>query len=130
MANDIEIKKNDIIIKSQSENKLSDLIKPLVKEIHLFDTFIAGTSYIDKQLLDKLKVDDKLSLQRENTKYDSQAILVLNDNKEKIGYIPEEDNIIFSRLMDAGKLLTAKINSINIKSDWYKIKIKIYLMDI
>ncbi len=130
MANDIEIKKNDIIIKSQSENKLSDLIKPLVKEIHLFDTFIAGTSYIDKQLLEKLKVDDKLSLQRENNKYDSQAILVLNDNKEKIGYIPEEDNIIFSRLMDAGKLLTAKINSINIKSDWYKIKIKIYLMDI
>lgn len=83
-----------------------------------------------KKLLEKLNVQDKLTLQRENNKYDSQAILVLNEQKEKIGYIPEEDNIIFSRIMDAGKLLTAKIDSINIKGDWYKIRIKIYLMDI
>lgn len=130
MANDLEIKKNDVIIKSSANNNLSDVIKPLVKEIHLFDTFIAGTSYIEKELLEKLKVDDKLTLQRENNKYDAKAILVLNSEKQKIGYIPEEDNIIFSRLMDAGKLLTAKIESINIKGDWYKVRIKIYLMDI
>ena len=130
MANDLEIKKNDVIIKSSANNNLSDVIKPLVKEIHLFDTFIAGTSYIEKELLERLKVDDKLTLQRENNKYDAKAILVLNGDKQKIGYIPEEDNIIFSRLMDAGKLLTAKIESINIKGDWYKVRIKIYLMDI
>ena len=130
MANDLEIKKNDVIIKSSANNNLSDVIKPLVKEIHLFDTFIAGTSYIEKELLERLKVDDKLTLQRENNKYDAKAILVLNGDKQKIGYIPEEDNIIFSRLMDAWKLLTAKIESINIKGDWYKVRIKIYLMDI
>ena len=130
MANDLEIKKNDVIIKSSANNNLSDVIKPLVKEIHLFDTFIAGTSYIEKELLERLKVDDKLTLQLENNKYDAKAILVLNGGKQKIGYIPEEDNIIFSRLMDAGKLLTAKIESINIKGDWYKVRIKIYLMDI
>lgn len=130
MANDLEIKKNDVIIKSSANNNLSDVIKPLVKEIHLFDTFIAGTSYIEKELLERLKVDDKLTLQRENNKYDAKAILVLNGEKQKIGYIPEEDNIVFSRLMDAGKLLTAKFESINIKGDWYKVRIKIYLMDI
>ncbi len=130
MANEIEIKKNDVIIKSSTNNNLSNVIKPLVKEIHLFDTFIAGTSYIEKGLLNKLKIGDKLILQRENNKYDSKAILILNEDKEKIGYIPEEDGIIFSRLMDAGKLLTSKIDSINVKGDWYKIRIKIYLMDI
>ena len=77
MANDLEIKKNDVIIKSSANNNLSDVIKPLVKEIHLFDTFIAGTSYIEKELLERLKVDDKLTLQRENNKYDA-----MNDKKK------------------------------------------------
>lgn len=32
--------------------------------------------------------------------------------KEKLSYIPEKDNVIFSRLLDAGKLLKAKVNSV------------------
>lgn len=130
MSNELEIKRNEMIIKNSSGNKLSDVIKPLVKEIHLFDTFIAGTNYTDKEMLKGLKENDKLILQREINKYDEKAIMILTEGKEKIGYIPEEDNAIFSRLMDAGKLLTAKIYSINLKGDWYKIKIHIYLMDI
>ena len=56
-------------------NELGDIIKPMIKEIHLFDSYIAGTTHLDdKTGLDKTKIGDVLSLQRENNKYDSNAI--------------------------------------------------------
>lgn len=130
MANELEIKKEGLIIDSVKDNQLGKVIKPLIKEIFLFDTYVAGTSYIDKDILKKLKIGEKLILQRENNRYDSEAIIIKTEQKVKIGYIPEEDNKIFSRLMDAGKLLNGKIESINLKGDWYKISIKIYLLDV
>ena len=73
---------------------LGDIIKPLIREIHLFDTYIAGTTHLkDKSILQAIKVDDKLSLQREDNEYDKNAILVLNAEKKKLGYVPEKDNI-------------------------------------
>jgi hypothetical protein len=45
--------------------------------------------------------------------------------------VPEKDNLIFARLMDAGKMLKAKINNIQNRDDYFKqINIEIYLMDI
>ncbi len=109
---------------------ITDLIKPMVKEIFLFDTFIAGTTYVDAEVINSLKPGDALILQREqDNKFDDRAVLVLDSSKRKAGYIPEKDNAIFSRLMDAGKLLTAKINNIEKKGDFSKIKIDIYLTD-
>ena len=46
-----------------------------------------------------------------------------------MGYVPEKDNIVFSRLMDAGKLLTAKIKTITQKGSFTQIQIEIYLVD-
>ena len=38
---------------------LADIIKPLTKEIHLFDSFVAGTTHLqDKSVLDEIKVGD------------------------------------------------------------------------
>lgn len=61
--------------------------------------------------------------------YDDRAILVLTQNKQKLGYIPRKDNVIFSRLMDAGKLLTATIKEITFKHNYYYITININLVD-
>ena len=44
-----------------------------------------------------------------DNKFDSNAILILTESKKKLGYVPEKDNVIFARLMDAGKLLIARI---------------------
>jgi len=121
---------NKELVSIISEDGITDLIKPLTKEISLFDTYIAGTSYVDSELIDKLEVGDKLILHREaDNKFDDKAVLVLNADKVKVGYIPEKDNKIFSRLMDAGKLLTAKVKSINKKGDFYKVAIEIFLVD-
>ena len=49
--------------------------------------------------------------------------------KRKLGYIPEKDNIVFARLMDAGKYLIAKIDRIEPKGSFRQINISIYLVD-
>ena len=112
-------------------HELGDIIKPMIKEIHLFDSFVAGTSHLeDKSVLENLNVGDILSLQREDNKFDSNAILILNEAGKKIGYVPEKDNLIFARLMDAGKLLKAKITGIEKKGSFMQIGVGIYLVDL
>ena len=46
-----------------------------------------------------------------------------------LGYIPKQDNVIFSRLLDAGKLLYGRIVSKETKNKWIKIEIKIFLKE-
>lgn len=55
------------------------------------------------------------------------TIVIKNTDGVKVGYVPREDNVIFSRLMDAGKLLFGKITHKEMKGKWLNIKIKIYL---
>ena len=72
----------------------------------------------------------KLILKREpENRFDENAILVLDEQKRKLGYIPEKDNIVFARLMDAGKYLTAKVKSYEPKGAFRQINISIYLVD-
>ena len=114
-----------------SGTSLEKLLKPLKQEILLYDTYVAGTGYInDKTILDELNNGDVLWLQREpDNKFDEKAILVLDGKKRKIGYVPESDNTVFSRLMDAGKYLTAKIVKMETKGSFRQINISIFLVD-
>ena len=124
-----EIKNNELAVATEN-GQIGELLKPLIREIHLFDSYIAGTTHLnDQTVLDMIKVDDKLTLQRENNKFDSNAILILAADGRKVGYVPEKDNIIFARLMDAGKMLDAKIKNIEIQGSFHKISIGIFLVD-
>lgn len=112
------------------QRKVDQLIKPLVNEIHLFDSYIAGTTFLeDASVLKKIKVGDTLILRREDNRYDANAILMLTQENEKLGYVPEKDNIVFARLLDAGKCLGAKIISITEKHAFTQIAVGIYLVD-
>ena len=129
MANELTLSNGGVVALS-TEKSLADMIKPLQKEIHLFDTYVAGTTYLkDKSVLEAAAPSDRLILQREDNKFDDKAILVLNEGKKKLGYVPEKDNVVFSRLMDAGKLLTARIVSKEQKGTFTQIKMSIYLID-
>lgn len=114
------------------QNNLGEVLKPLIREIHLFDSYVAGTTHLkDPSVLEEIKVDDPLTLRREENKYDEHAILVLTADKKKLGYVPEKDNTVFARLMDAGKILKAKITDIRPKDDYFTmISIGIYLVDL
>jgi len=129
MANELTPKQESTIAVIDSK-ELGEIIKPVIREIHLFDSFVAGTTHLsDKSVLSEIKEADVLKLQREDNKFDEKAILVLTEDGRKLGYIPEKDNIVFSRLMDAGKLLKAKISNIEQKGSFTKIGIGIYLVD-
>lgn len=104
--------------------------KPFERDIFLFDTHVAGTSHVEgiEELEPHLKVDERLDFFREpDNPYDSLAIVIKNRDGIKIGYIPQEDNAVFSRLMDAGKLLFGKISKKEMLNEWLRIKIKVYL---
>lgn len=112
------------------DRNLGDLIKPLVREIHLFDSFIAGTTHLaDDAVLSDISEGEKLMLRREVNKFDENAILILKKDGRKLGYVPEKDNIVFARMMDAGKMLEARITDIMKRGSFTRIAIGIYLID-
>ena len=129
MSNIEKFKPNELAEKIATTD-LGTLIQPLTKEIYLFHTTVAGTTHIeDQSIFESLKVNDKLTLIREDNKHDKKAIMLLTDDKKKIGYVPKEDNLIFSRLMDAGKLLIARVRKMDKKGNWNIVHINIFLID-
>ena len=102
------------------------------------DTFlmgmeIAGANFrpLISLLYQQLEEGERLTLLREpNNEYDERAIAVLTQEGKKLGYIPRVNNLILSRLMDAGYVLYALVRSkelqVRDKPD-YRIVIKVYL---
>ena len=130
MANELTTNQTGELVLAMEQHAIGDLLQPLIREIHLFDSFVAGTTHLsDPSVLEEIKVGDQLTLLRENNKFDSNAILILTADKKKLGYVPEKDNIIFARLLDAGKMLTARIKGIEKKGSFTKIASGIYLVD-
>lgn len=132
MSNIVKKDGMDIISLIHGSNGELSIPKPFERDIFLFDTIIAGTSYIAgfEELEPLLELGENLNFYREpNNPYDTEAILIKTKNDIKIGYVPKRDNIIFARLMDAGKLLYGKIESKEIIGEWRKISIKVFLKE-
>lgn len=104
MGNELTVTSGDIAAMNAG-GSLGDMIKPLIREIHLFDTYAAGTSHLrDKSVLEDIKPGDGLTLRR-------------------------ADNIIFSRLMDAGKMLTARVSAVETTGNYTRVELGIYMVD-
>ena len=104
--------------------------RPFERDIFLFDTFVAGTTYVDGilELEPHINVGVRLDFFREvDNSEDKKAIVIKNTDGIKIGYVPQKDNVIFSRLMDAGKLLFGKVSSKEVLGTWVRLGLKIYL---
>ena len=125
-------KMQDMILEAVQMNGIENVVMPLMNEIFLSFTKIAGTRYCDNQDVFKgLEKNMPLLLEREaDNEYDSNAIKVLTADREKLGYIPKSDNSIYSRLMDAGKILHARVYSCY-KDDYnnWSVSIKICMID-
>ena len=128
--NEISTQKNGALVEALDQQGIGEMLKPLIREIHLFDSFVAGTTHLeDPSVLEEIQVGDKLSLQREENKFDDNAIVIRTQQQKKLGYVPEKDNVIFARLMDAGKMLAARITKIDLRGSFCQISIGIYLVD-
>lgn len=109
-----------------------DFSLPFERDIFLFDTYVAGVMHVEhfEMIEPDLKNGVELVFLRElNNPYDVKAIRIQTQAGQKVGYVPKKDNVIFARLMDAGKLLVGKIKEKTQKGNWTKISIGIYLRD-
>lgn len=130
MADELAKEKNSALVTTIEQHGIGELLKPLIREIYLFESYVAGTTHLkDPTVLEEVRAGDRLRLLRENNKYDKNAILLFTETGKKLGYVPAKDNLIFARLMDAGKKLTAKITSIETEDSFHYISIGIYLVD-
>jgi len=105
---------------------------PFVREVFLLESHIAGLGFIHavERKTGHLKAGSSLVLRREpKNPYDALAIRIQNERGEKLGYVPRRDNPILSRLMDAGKLLYAKVKEKKLTEDWLSVSIQIYMRD-
>jgi hypothetical protein len=106
--------------------------KPFEREILLFETYVAGTYFVEgmEELEPHLSIDDRLAFLREpDNPHDPQAIVIRNGDGVKLGYVPRADNIVFARLMDAGKLLFGRISSKEWAGDRLELGLRVYLQD-
>ena len=105
---------------------------PFIPEIQLIKCYIAGTTFREDidEIEQELQKDDLLVFKREpDNEHDKLAIAVYDKRERRIGYIPQRKNEIPARLMDAGKIVFAKIESKNWQENWLKINICIFMRD-
>ena len=105
---------------------------PFQYEILLKECHVAGTLYGDDILCktESVQVGSPLVLRRElKNEYDELAIRVESPAGERIGWVPRKHNEILARLMDAGKLLVAKVSRKELEGHWLDLRMEIYLKD-
>ena len=82
----------------------------------------------DEKIVPRLKENYPVLLIREaDNKYDKNAISVTTPSGLKLGYVPHEHNLIFSRLIDAGNLLFGRVKTFHWDGKNLELVIKIYL---
>ncbi len=113
-----------------------EIARPFSRQIFLTHVEVAGCNHVRyiRKYISELKVGDRVILLREpKNEYDEYAILVKDERKHKLGYIPRMRNHVFARLMDAGKLLYGEITRLNDKEEagfpYRAIIIAIYMED-
>ena len=99
------------------------------REILLARTHVAGTAYYDAEAAaDRLRPGQRLTLRRQpENRYDTHAIEILGPEGHKLGYVPRRRNEMPARLMDAGKRLSARAESITQHGSWLDLQISLYL---
>lgn len=106
---------------------------PFAQEIFLQDCHVAGMMHVDDILVKtaSLSQGSQLVMKRDPANaYDELAIALETAAGERVGWIPRKYNRPYARLMDAGKLLVAKVTHKELENHWLNLRIGIYLKDI
>jgi len=101
------------------------------QKIYLLQFFVRGFQfYKGPKIINQINENDLVDLVREpNNEYDEYAIAIHYKNT-KIGYVPREDNVVLSNLLDAKLLdLQAEITHVEPKTEkWENIHVAIYAL--
>jgi hypothetical protein len=128
----IKIDETNILAVLNAQKGGLDIGKPFSRQIYLISASIAGAYYVDNidDLLDEIEIGTKLRFFREpDNKYDELAILVKDQNGNKMGYVPRSKNPILARLMDAGKRIYGTVKEINNDDSYINIEMEIFMDD-
>ena len=108
---------------------------PVAIERYLCTCRLSGTTHVEN-LAEKIRdfcATTQLTLKRDpKNEHDQNAIMVLNEKDERIGWIPQQDNELLARLMDAERFLYGKVKTIKpvTKTGYLELYFKVYLCDI
>jgi hypothetical protein len=128
----IRIDETNIISILNSSGNSFNVGKPFSRQIYLISASIAGSYYVDDihNLIDEMQIDARLRFIREpDNKYDELAIIVKDQNNNKLGYVPRKKNPILARLMDAGKNIYGTVKKIENEDSYINIEMEIYMDD-
>ena len=110
----------------------SEVGKPFSQKIYLIKVRIAGTWYVDNivELGKRLEPGLRLNFFREpDNPHDKLAIVVKDDQGNKLGYVPRGNNEILARLMDVGKLIYGIIVDKKTYKDSVDINMQVFMDD-
>jgi len=129
----ISIDESNVVALIKAQRNGVDIDKPFSRQIYLLSATVAGTAYINniEELTDNITIGAKLRLIREpDNNFDELAILVKDQQGNKLGYVPRSDNPILARLMDAGKLIYGIVKFIKCPDcNFLNFKMEIYMDD-
>ncbi len=101
------------------------------REIFLLDIVVAGTTFcpIVQELVPTLLPDTVLRMVRQpQNEYDENAIAIYYE-EYRIGYVPQELNLVISRLMDAGKEFYVRVVLVKKIHEWVRISAKLFMIE-
>ena len=101
------------------------------REIFLLDIVVAGTTFcpIVQELVPTLLPNTVLRMVRQpHNEYDENAIAIYYE-EHRIGYVPQELNLVISRLMDAGKEFYARVILVKKIHEWVRISAKLFMIE-
>lgn len=107
-------------------------LMPFVREIMLVECHIAGTSFRELQAIEPALLPGALLvLKREPANAnDPLAIMIFTETGQHLGYVPRAKNEALAHLVDAGKLLFARLEAKAWQGNWLKAEVRIYLRDL
>ncbi len=115
-------------------DRLKNMPVPFEQEIFLLECHVARTMHVDDVLVKTRDVlpGTVLTLKRDTGNgHDRFAIGVENARGERLGWMPKEHNEVFARLMDAGKLLVAKVAAKDLDDGyWLNLRINVYIKEV
>lgn len=123
---------NRNVLSEINRSGISSVIKPLTKEIQLFNCFVSETYDADEIVISNLCIGDEIITKKDNNNlFDEYAVAIFNNKGNKIGYIPEMYSSIVTKLINAGKVIKGKIVNIDrdIEEDIPVVEVDIVLVD-
>lgn len=116
----------------RSTGDARNLPQPYARDITLLECYIAGTTWRELDDIEsRLQASDEFTLRREpDNSHDTWAIKILARTGEHLGYIPRAKNEPLVRLLDAGKLIYARLIAKTWKDDWLRLDIVVILREL